>query len=460
MTPASNAARAYSRANNDKFLDELKAMLRIPSLSGDPAHAGDVRRMAEWLAEHMAGLGLDKVAVMETAGHPVVYGQWLGAGPDKPTVLVYGHYDVVPAAIEDGWDSDPFEPVVRDGKIYARGATDDKGQLFVHVKALESYLQTSGAAPVNVKFLIEGEEEVSSLNLKPFIEAHLELLRADVAVISDTSMRSIEEPAILHSLRGMTYIEVDVSGPKEDLHSGLWGGAVHNPAMALAQILARMFNDDNTIAVPGFYDDVVPLTPAEREMIAKTDLTEAQYKQSTGVPAVWGDAAYNIRERIAARPTLDVNGLWSGWSGPGPKTIVPAKAGCKLSCRLVGNQDPHKIYDQLKAYIESLAPPTVTIEVRLLSTGKPALFSFDSPAMQAASRAYVRGWGAEPVFTRGGGSIPVVADIADLMGIPVVLMGFGLDDDGLHSPNERFSLEMFQRGIETTIVYLEELAQL
>jgi acetylornithine deacetylase/succinyl-diaminopimelate desuccinylase-like protein len=362
--------------------------------------------------------------------------------------------------MEDGWDHDPFEPVVRDGKVYARGATDDKGQLFVHVKALESYLNTAGAAPVNVKMLLEGEEEVSSPNLTPFIKDHLELLRADVAVISDSSMRTIDEPAIMHSLRGMTYIEVEVRGPREDLHSGLWGGAVHNPAVALAQIVAGLFNADNTIAVPGFYDDVAPLTAAEREMIAKTDLSEAQYTQSTGVPAVWGDAAYNIRERIAARPTLDVNGLWSGWSGPGPKTIVPAKAGAKISCRLVGNQDPHKIYDLLKAHIASLAPPTVTVDVRLITTGKAALFPFDSPTMQAAARAYAAGWGAEPVFTRGGGSIPVVADIADLLGIPVVLMGFGLDDDGLHSPNERYSLEMFQRGIETTIVYLEELAQL
>ena len=327
-------------------------MLRIPSLSGDPAHAGDIRRMAEWLTKHLSGLGLDKVEIMETAGHPVVYGEWLGAGPDKPTVLVYGHYDVVPAEMADGWDSDPFEPVVKDGKIYARGATDDKGQLFVHVKALESYLQTSGAAPVNVKLLLEGEEEVSSPNLRPFIVEHLEMLRADVAVISDTSMRSIEEPAIIHSLRGMTYIEVEVHGPRDDLHSGLWGGAVHNPAQALAEILAKMFNPDHSIAVPGFYDDVIPLSTEERAMIAKTDLSEAQYMASTGVPAVWGDAAYNIRERISARPTLDVNGLWSGWSGPGPKTIVPAKAGCKLSCRLVGNQDPHKIYKQLKAYIE------------------------------------------------------------------------------------------------------------
>jgi acetylornithine deacetylase/succinyl-diaminopimelate desuccinylase-like protein len=286
---------------------------------------------------------------METAGHPVATANGPGAGPDKPTVLVYGHYDVVPALMEDGWHTDPFEPVEKDGKIYARGATDDKGQLFIHVKALESYLKTAGHAPVNVKMLIEGEEEVSSPNLVPFIKEHLDLLRADVCIISDTSMRSIDEPAILHSLRGMTYAEIEVHGPTDDLHSGLWGGAVHNPALALVEILGKLYNPDNTIAVPGFYDDVVPLTAEEREMIAKTDLTEAQYKQSTGVPAVWGDANYNIRERISARPTLDINGMWSGWSGPGPKTIVPARAGCKISSRLVGNQDPHKIFDLLKA---------------------------------------------------------------------------------------------------------------
>jgi acetylornithine deacetylase/succinyl-diaminopimelate desuccinylase-like protein len=460
MTQQSDAARDYARANGERFRQELHEMLRIPSLSADPAHAGDVRRMAEWLADHFNSLGLDKVAVMETAGHPVVYGEWTGAGPDKPTVLVYGHYDVVPALMEDGWHTDPFEPVEKDGRIYARGATDDKGQLFIHVKALESYLKTAGRAPVNVKILIEGEEEVSSPNLVPFLKEHLDLLRADVCVISDSSMRSIDEPSILHSLRGMTYAEIEVHGPTDDLHSGLWGGAVHNPALALVEILGKLYNPDNTIAIPGFYDDVVPLTAEEREMIAKTDLTEAQYKQSTGVPAVWGDANYNIRERISARPTLDINGLWSGWSGPGPKTIVPAKAGCKISSRLVGNQDAHKIFDLLKRYVESIAPPTVTVDVRLLTTGKAALFPFDIPEMQAAARAYEKGWGAKPIFTRGGGSIPVVAEIADLMDIPVVMMGYGLDDDGLHSPNERFSIEMFHRGIETAIVYLEELAEM
>ena len=460
MSQKNDAARHYSRSQAERFQHELYDFLHIPSVSTNPAHAADMQRAAEWLVTQMHDLGLQNAQVMPTAGYPVAYGEWLGAGQDKPTVLVYGHYDVVPAEMADGWHTPPFEPTVKNGKIYARGATDDKGQLFIHIKALESYLKTTGSAPVNVKFFIEGEEEVASPNLVPFIKAHLDLLKSDVCIISDTSMRTIEEPSILHSLRGMTYLEVEVQGPSDDLHSGLWGGAVHNPALALVEILGKLYNPDNTIAVPGFYDDVVPLTDEERTMIAKTNLSAAQYKQSTGVPAVWGDTNYTIRERIAARPTLDINGLWSGWSGPGPKTIVPAKAGAKISSRLVGNQDPHKIYDLIKSYIESITPPTVTVDVRLITTGKAALFSFDIPEMQAAARAYEKAWGATPLFTRGGGSIPVVAEIADLMNIPVVMMGYGLDDDGLHSPNERFGIEMFQQGIETAIVYLEELAKL
>ncbi len=460
MTTIGDAARRYSREQGERFKHELFEMLRIPSLSGDPAHAGDVRRMADWLARHMRELGLARVEVMETAGHPVVYGEWMGAGPDRPTMLVYGHYDVVPASREEGWETDPFEPVEKDGKVYARGATDDKGQLFIHVKALESYLNTNGAAPVNVKFLLEGEEEVSSPNLRPFVEEHLDLLRADVCVISDSSMRVIEEPAITHSLRGMTYLEIEVDGPREDLHSGFYGGATHNPAQALATILAKLINEDGIIAVPGFYDDVVPLTPDERAMIEKNGLSEEQFKEATGAPAAWGDAEYTIRERVSARPTLDINGLWSGYSGPGPKTIIPATAGAKVSCRLVANQDPDTIFEQIKAYIDSITPPTVRVDVRLLTTGRPALIPFDLPEMQAAARAYARGWGHEPVFTRGGGSIPVVADLVELMQIPVVMMGYGLDSDGLHAPNEHYRSEMFQRGIETAIVYLDELGQL
>ncbi|HZR58910.1 MAG TPA: dipeptidase [Terriglobales bacterium] len=460
MSKSSEKARKYSRDHAERFRHELHEFLRIPSLSGDPAHASDVKRAAEWLAAELHALGIGTAKIMPTGGHPVVYGEWSGAGPDKPTVLVYGHYDVVPAVIEDGWDTPPFEPVEKDGKIFARGATDDKGQLFIHVKALESYLETNGGPPVNMKLLIEGEEEVSSPNLKPFIEANLDLLKADVCMISDSSMRTIEEPAITHSLRGMTYIQVEVQGPKDDLHSGFWGGATHNPALALAEILSKLYNPDNTIAVPGFYDDVISLTAEERDMIAKTELTEEQFKEATGVPAIWGDNKYTIRERVSARPTLDINGLWSGYSGPGPKTIIPAKAGAKLSSRLVSNQDPEKIYKLLKKRIEELAPPTVKVKVSLLTKGKPALIPFDLPEMQAATRAYEKGWGHKPVFTRGGGSIPIVADICNMMNIPVVMMGYGLDSDGLHAANEHYSIEMFHRGIETSIVYLDELAQL
>ncbi|MGD9711205.1 MAG: dipeptidase [Thermomicrobiales bacterium] len=455
---ASDTARSWSRGQSERFQSELYEMLRIPSLSGDPAFAGDVRRMAEWLAAHLQSLGLEGVAVMETAGHPVVFGEWSGAGADAPTLLVYGHYDVVPAVMEDGWNTDPFDPVVKDGKVYARGSTDDKGQLFIHVKALESWLSTAGSAPVNVKLLLEGEEEVSSPNLAPFIAEHLELLRADVCVISDSSMTRIESPAITHSLRGMTYIEVEVQGPREDLHSGFFGGATHNPALALAEIIGKLFNEDNSIAVPGFYDDVAPLSDADRAMIEKTAITDEALMAATGAPGVWGDQRFTIKERVSARPTLEINGMWSGYSGPGPKTIIPKSAGAKISCRLVGNQDPERIWEQLRTYIEGIAPPTVSVTVSLLSTGRPALFPADLPAMQAAARAYERGWGHSPVFTRGGGSIPIVADIADMMDIPVVMMGYGLDSDGLHSPNEHYSLEMFARGIETAIVYMEELA--
>jgi acetylornithine deacetylase/succinyl-diaminopimelate desuccinylase-like protein len=460
MASSSEAARQYARENRDRFVDELKDLLRIPSLSADLAHAGDIREAAKWLAANLRDIGAAHVAVMETAGHPVVYGEWMGAGADAPTVLVYGHYDVVPAAKEDGWDTEPFEPVVKDGKIFARGATDDKGQLFIHLKALESCLRTGDGPPANLKFLLEGEEEVSSPNLRPFIEEHLELLRADVCVISDSSMPSIDRPMITHSLRGMTYVEIHVEGPHDDLHSGFYGGAVHNPALALVEMLSRMFNDDHSIAVPGFYDDVVPLSEAECAEVAKTDMSEEDLLAATGVPASWGVADFTIRERVSARPTLEINGLSSGWTGPGPKTIIPATAMAKVSCRLVGNQDPNDIFEKIASYVASIAPPTVTVRVDLLTTGEPALIDFTLPEMQAAARAYEKGWGATPVFTRGGGSIPIVADFVSLLNIPVVMMGYGLDTDGLHGTNEHYRLEMFERGMETAIVYLDELAAL
>lgn len=459
MSANIDAARVWSRSHGDGFLEQLKDFLRIPSLSGSPDYAGDVLAAAEWLAQNLREAGVEHVTVMPTAGHPVVYGDWLHAGAEKPTVLVYGHYDVVPASKEDGWDTEPFEPVIRDGRIYARGATDDKGQLFTHVKALEAYIATGGA-PVNVKFLMEGEEEISSPNLRPFLEEHLDLLAADVCVISDSSMRTIDEPAITYSLRGMTYIEVTVGGPKDDLHSGFYGGAVHNPALALVELLARMFDENNTIAVPGFYDDVVPISDRERAEIAKSEMSELDLMDATGVPQVWGEDDFTIRERVSARPTMEINGITSGWGGPGPKTIIPVDAKAKISSRLVANQDPHKIYELLRDFFMSNAPPTVNVRVDLLTTGEPALVDFELPEMQAAKRAYETGWGATPIFVRGGGSIPIVADILHLLEMPVVMMGFGLDTDGLHGTNEHFSIEMFQRGIETSIVYLDEIARL
>jgi acetylornithine deacetylase/succinyl-diaminopimelate desuccinylase-like protein len=448
----------YSRDHAERFRRQLHEFLRIPSLSGDPAHADDVKHAAVWLTDELKSIGLKNARAIPTPGHPIVYGEWIGAGPHKPTVLVYGHYDVVPAAMEDGWTTPPFEPAERDGKIYARGATDDKGQLFIHLKALESCLESNGGAPVNVKFLLEGEEEISSPNLAPFIKDHLDLLKSNVCVISDSSMRSIDEPSVTHSLRGMTYIQLELQGPRDDLHSGFFGGATHNPALALVEILSKLYKPDNTIAVPGFYDDVAALSDEDRKMIAKTDLTEAQFKELTGAPGAWGDKRYTIRGRVSARPTLDINGLWSGYSGPGPKTIIPSKAGAKLSSRLVANQDPERIFELLKKHIEAIAPPTVKVEVKLLTKGKPALIPFDLPEMQAASRAYEKAWGHKPVFTRGGGSIPIVADIVDMMQTPVVMMGYGLDSDGLHAANEHFSIEMFHRGIETAITYLDEVA--
>lgn len=459
-TVMADTARVYSRTHAERFREELHELLRIPSVSTDPAYANDVQRAAQWLAAHLDVLGADNVQIFPTDGHPIVYGEWLRSGPNKPTVLVYGHYDVVPAAVEDGWDMPPFEPSERNGKIYARGVSDDKGQMFVHLKAFESYLKSSGGAPVNLKFILEGEEEIGSAHLTLFLTSHLDLLKADLCLISDTSMRTIEEPVIIHSLRGMTYIEVTVHGPADDLHSGHWGGAIHNPALALVEILAKLHRPDHSVAVPGFYDVVAPLTPDERRELAKSALTEELAKQATGAPVIWGEAGYTLRERVTARPTLEINGLLSGWTGAGPKTIIPTKAMAKVSCRLVGNQDPDTIYQQLTQYITSITPPTVTVTTSLLSKSGPALIDYHLPEMQAAARAYEKAWGAKPNFTRGGGSIPVVAEIFNLMRIPVVMMGYGLDDDGFHGANEHLSIEMFHRGIDTSIVYLDELAQL
>lgn len=451
-------ARAYAKQHAGDFDQQLFELLRIPSVSTDPQRKGDVQRAAEWLVANMLKAGI-QAEVLSTQGHPIVYGEWLGAGENAKTVLIYGHYDVQPAELADGWKSEPFEPEIRDGFIYARGSSDDKGQAFSHIKALEAYLQTQGGAPVNVKFLIEGEEEIGSKHLSEFVRNNVERLKADVCIISDTGMMSVEQPAIVYALRGLTYMEIHVTASAQDLHSGGFGGIVHNPALALAQIISKLHKPDNSIAVPGFYDDVLTLTPEERVELGKTDIQENTLREVTGVPASWGEEGYTLRERQSARPTMEVNGLLSGFTGEGSKTVLPAKAMAKISCRLVANQNPTRIYELVRDYVAQITPPGVRSEVRLNSIGDPAIVDIHAPEVKAAVRAYQRGWGAEPIFMREGGSIPVVADFRRELGIPVILMGFGLNTDGAHGPDEHFSIEMFHRGIDTAICYLEEAAQ-
>lgn len=449
----------YARQHRAEFLEQLFDLIRIPSISTEPDRAGDVRRTAEWIAAELHRVGADHVEVMPTKGHPVVYADWLKAGADQPTVLVYGHYDVQPASMEDGWKSEPFAPEVRDGMIYARGSSDDKGQMFIHIKALEALLADGNAAPVNIKFLFEGEEEIGSKNLLPFIQANREKLAADVCVISDTGMRDITEPALVYALRGLTYMQLDVAGPQTDLHSGGYGGMVHNPALALAQIISKLHNPDNSIAVPGFYDDVVTLSDEERAELLAQDILLETLQAETGVAADWGEADFTRRERIGARPTMEINGLLSGWTGAGSKTVLPAKAMAKISCRLVANQNPTRIYELVRDYVASVTPPGVTAVLSLINVGDPALIDRTSPYMQAAISAYQRGWGAAPIFAREGGSIPVVADFKRELGVDSVMLGFGMNTDGAHGPDEHFNVEMFYRGIDTAICFYEDLAK-
>ena len=448
----------YARQHGERSLSQLLDFIRIPSVSTLPERADDVRRAAEWLAADLRQVGFEQVDVIPTGGHPIVYAEWLGAGPSAPTALVYGHYDVQPADMADGWDSDPFEPVLRDGFIYARGASDDKGQVFAQVKAAEALLATGGA-PVNLKFVVEGEEEVSSLHLGAFVRQNAERLKADVCVISDTGMPSIDQPAICYSLRGLTYMELHVWGPARDLHSGSYGGSVHNPAQALAEIIAALHNADGSVSVPGFYDDVLPLSQEERAAINQHGMTEEAWRRETGADQPWGEAGYTIEERIGARPTLEVNGLVSGFYGEGAKTVLPARALAKVSCRLVANQDPQRVYELVRDYVAQITPPTVRSELRLLHTGAPAYTDINTPVMRAAVAAYKKQWGATPIFIRGGGSIPIVADFQALLGLSVVLLGFGLSGDGAHGPNEHFSVEMFHRGIATAIQFFQEIGQ-
>jgi acetylornithine deacetylase/succinyl-diaminopimelate desuccinylase-like protein len=453
----------YANQHGNRFVEELKELLRFPSISTMSEHKPDLLNAADWLKAHCESIGFTRVEVLPTGGHPVVYAEWMGA-PGAPTVLVYGHYDVQP--VDDPrneWQSPPFEPTIRDGKLYARGATDDKGQAFIHLKAFEAVLKTTGTFPVNLKLMIEGEEESGSRNLSAFIEAHRDLLKADLAVISDTHVLGEDQPSIVYSLRGMVYMELEVFGPATDLHSGAFGGAVHNPAQALIEIIAKLHDEQGRITVPGFYDEVLPLTPEERQVLARINISEEQFRQETGAPHSWGDPDYTIRERLGARPTLEVCGIVGGWTGEGGKTVIPARALAKISCRLVPHQHPRRIFDLLQDYVKKLTPPTVRSELRPIHPDNigstAAIIPLDSRPIQAAKAAYQEVFGKEPFFQREGGSIPVVSLFQEKLGTPVLLMGFGLPDDNLHAPNEKMTLSMFHKGVQTMIVLYDHLPE-
>lgn len=445
----------YLEQERERHLNELKELLAIPSVSTDPERAGDVKRAATWVVKRLEKAGCTEVKLHPTAGHPIVYGEWLGA-PGKPTILVYGHYDVQPVDPLALWKIDPFTPTVLDGKLYARGASDDKGQVIIHVNALEAHL-ANGGCPVNVKFLIEGEEEVGSPNLDAFIAKNKKLLDCDAVVVSDTAMFAKGRPSICYGLRGLAYVEVHVVGTDRDLHSGTFGGAVVNPANALVKMLDSLKGKNGRIKIKGFYDNVAKLSAAERKAFAKLPHSDARFKKSIGAPALHGEKGYTTLERIWARPTLDINGIWSGFTGVGAKTVIPAEAHAKISMRLVPNQTPAEAEKKLARHLEQVAPDSVKVTVRALHGGRAWVAPTDHPAMQAASRAMQRAFGRKAVFVREGGSIPVVATFGELLQVPCVLMGVGLQDDNLHAPNEKIDLDQFYGGIEAAAYLMEEL---
>jgi acetylornithine deacetylase/succinyl-diaminopimelate desuccinylase-like protein len=449
----------FINVNRDRYIEELKRYLAIPSISALPEHKGDVRACAEWTADEMRRIGLQNVRLEETPGHPVVYGEWLGA-PGAPTILFYGHYDVQPVDPVNLWTSPPFEATIRDGEIYARGAADDKGQVFMHFKAVEAHLKQMGSLPVNMKFLIEGEEEVGSANLDNFIKAHKDLLKADVVVISDSPMFDRGIPSICYGLRGLTYFQIDLRGSKSDLHSGSFGGAVANPAMVLAQVLAQMKDKSGRIKIDGFYDDVVPLREEERAEWARLPFNEKKYKADLGAPKLFGETGYTTLERVWARPTFEVNGLLSGFTGEGAKTVLPAVAMAKVSMRLVPNQDPQKIGDLFEAYVKDVTPKTVELKITRMHGGKPWMTAFDNPFVQAAGRAIEQGFGQRPVFNREGGSIPVVSTFQEELGLPCVLFGVGLPDENAHAPDEKLDLGNFHNGVIASAFLYREIGAL
>ncbi len=449
---------AYFRKNRETHLNQLREFLSIPSISALSPHKDDMRKAAQWLTDELKRIGMSRAEIMETGGHPTVYAERLDQ-PGKPTALIYGHYDVQPVDPLDLWETPPFEPAIRDEKLYARGASDDKGQVFMHLKVVEAILQSEGKLPVNLKFLIEGEEEIGSTNLERFVAEHKDLLKADLVVISDTGLYARGVPSLTYALRGLADLEVHVTGAKGDLHSGLFGGAAPNAVQALVQLLATLHHPEGGVAVEGFYDQVRALTQEERDSFAALGLDEQAYAKELGVSALPGEPGFSALERTWARPTLELNGIFGGFQGEGTKTVIPAKAGAKITCRLVPDQDPEKVSDAIEAHLRAHCPPGVQLEV-IRRAGAPACITpIDHPSIRAAMAALAEAYGKESRFIRTGGSIPVVATFSKVLEIPSVLMGFGLEDENFHAPNEHFHLENFDTGMRALYSYWFKLSE-
>ncbi|MES1214118.1 MAG: dipeptidase [Bacteroidota bacterium] len=443
----SSVWKDYQEKNKDRFLNEMLDLLRIPSVSAKSEHKEDMQQCAELVKQRLLDSGCDKAQVMTTDGYPAVYGEKI-IDASKPTVLVYGHYDVQPVEPLELWHSGPFEPTIKDGKVFARGSADDKGQFYMHVKALETLVKTN-TLETNIKFLIEGEEEIGSPNLGKFVGENKELLKADVILISDSSMLSMENPSLDIGVRGLSYIEVEVTGPNRDLHSGTYGGAVANPITILAQMIASVHDENNHITIPGFYDDVVIASKEERALMAKAPYDEKEYKDELGVQELWGEKGYTTNERTGIRPTLEINGIWGGYIGEGAKTVLPSKATAKISARLVPNQSSQKITEILLAHFKKIAPASVTVKAFEHHGGEPYMTPIDSKGYKAASKAIETTFGKQPIPLRGGGSIPICSILEKELGVKIIFMGFGLDNDNLHSPNEKYNIENYYKGIET-----------
>ena len=449
------AALTYAKIHQTDTLADLQALLRIPSISTFSESAADIQQAAQWLADKLTEIGLYHVNVMPTAGHPVVYADWLEAGPTAPTLLIYGHYDVQPVDPVEEWLTPPFEPTIKGDDLFCRGATDDKGQLYIHLAAVEAYLKSGDRLPINIKFIIEGEEELGSPSLGDFVPQQRALLQADAAVISDMSIIDPATPAISTGVRGLVYLEVSMRGSRQDLHSGTYGGLVENPLYAMARVLASLRDDQGRVTIPGFYDAVRELSPAEREALNDNPITEAMILTETGAPVLTGEAGYTILERRGVRPTVEIHGIRGGFVSPGQKTVIPAAVTAKVSMRLVPDQNPQEIIRLFTNYIHQVSPKTVEVAVEPLAAAESAVVNISAPAVEAAAQAYQHGFGRRPVYLRDGGTLPVVSMFNKVLNAPVVMMGFGLPDDNLHAPNEKFHLPNFYRGIDTVIYYYD-----